>query len=578
MSRRPRRLSPALLVFAAFGAARADVVYLEGGGKIDGRIVEETDRAVVVKSAVGDVTVERRRVVRIERTADAAAALDARVAALATGDADGALQLAADAKAAGRFAQEGELLARAAEWAPSNPRVAERLRDWRRARREPERGAVEEQALVAVFRRPAELLRTAHWTIAHDRDRAVATGLGEAMEKTRREFFVVADRLGVDVEPPREAQCACACARFETWADAAGAPAAALGDVLGVYVHRTRRVLLYDTSTRPEVVRLVAAVGLARDEMRRRTAAAVESRVAMERWDLGHGPGVDAAPIVRAAEQLRDDDERAFAAFTGWIDDVRALGAWRIAGRADAGSSTGGVAETTARADEQASARAERAARIAVVEKAVDSLKDHVSLSAADLHGLTSAAAWLRDVADAQAKELAAWDAELEALRDSIARWCRAADLATACHEAGHQLAAATRLIVPGRAPRWIAEGFAGLFEVLEHQDGVLALPPATRIREVLAAWTDRPSRRMRALLADETFESDAALAYSESSCFLHMLATHRPAQFGRLLVQLREQGVAKDADVAVAAYERALGADVDELAAEFSAYLVRWK
>jgi hypothetical protein len=44
------------------------------------------------------------------------------------------------------------------------------------------------------------------------------------------------------------------------------------------------------------------------------------------------------------------------------------------------------------------------------------------------------------------------------------------------------------------------------------------------------------------------------------------------------LLVELREHGVEKDPAAAVAAYERALGADVDELAAEFAAYLARWK
>jgi hypothetical protein len=298
----------------------------------------------------------------------------------------------------------------------------------------------------------------------------------------------------------------------------------------------------------------------------------------MARWDAGRGDAVDVAPLVRAAARLRDNDERAFAAFVGWTDDVRSLRAWRIAGRDDGGSSTGGVAEMTARADEAEAARAERASRAAVVEKTVESLKDAAAPSASDLHALNVAAAWLRDVADAQAKELAAWNAELEARLDSIARRCRAADLATACHEAGHQLAAATRLIVPGRAPRWIAEGFAGMFEVLEHQDGVLALPPATRIREVLAAWTDDPSRRMRALLTDETFEADAALAYSESGRFVHMIATQRATQFGRLLVLLRDQGVAKDAAGRVAAYERTLGAGVDELAAEFVAYLARWK
>jgi hypothetical protein len=54
-----------LLVAAA---ARADVVHLVGGGKLEGEIAEETDKFVVVKAGGGKVSIARSQIESIERT------------------------------------------------------------------------------------------------------------------------------------------------------------------------------------------------------------------------------------------------------------------------------------------------------------------------------------------------------------------------------------------------------------------------------------------------------------------------------------------------------------------------------
>lgn len=101
----PNRLVLAILALAlaaAAPAARADVVYLEGGGKIRGEIIEETPTQVIVRTPVGSTHVIRRgEIARIERDRNPDQEFDARWKALPTGDANGFFELGKFAKAKG---------------------------------------------------------------------------------------------------------------------------------------------------------------------------------------------------------------------------------------------------------------------------------------------------------------------------------------------------------------------------------------------------------------------------------------------------------------------------------------------
>jgi hypothetical protein len=89
-----------LAVAGALGAstARADVLILKGGGRIEGEIVEQRPESVVVDVSAGRVTLPRARIERMVVGRSALAEFRARAGRLASGDVAGWLALAAWAR------------------------------------------------------------------------------------------------------------------------------------------------------------------------------------------------------------------------------------------------------------------------------------------------------------------------------------------------------------------------------------------------------------------------------------------------------------------------------------------------
>jgi hypothetical protein len=95
-----RHLAMALLLLPT--AATADEVFLKGGGRLVGEVVEETPTRVVLEIGAGRVTVPRSHVVRMTSSRSALEAFRDRAAALPRNDADGWFDL-------GLFARSAEL-------------------------------------------------------------------------------------------------------------------------------------------------------------------------------------------------------------------------------------------------------------------------------------------------------------------------------------------------------------------------------------------------------------------------------------------------------------------------------------
>lgn len=93
-----RLLMIAVTAALAPGVARADVVVLKGGGRIEGEIVEQRADSVVIDVSAGRVTLPRTRVERLVVGRSALAEFRARAARLASGDVAGWLALAAWAR------------------------------------------------------------------------------------------------------------------------------------------------------------------------------------------------------------------------------------------------------------------------------------------------------------------------------------------------------------------------------------------------------------------------------------------------------------------------------------------------
>jgi len=82
--------------------ANADVVHLKTGGRIEGVVVRETDSSLTIEMSMGQVSVPKSSVARVERAASALSEFRSRLAEIAPGDVHSLVDLA-------RFASERNL-------------------------------------------------------------------------------------------------------------------------------------------------------------------------------------------------------------------------------------------------------------------------------------------------------------------------------------------------------------------------------------------------------------------------------------------------------------------------------------
>ena len=104
-----KNISLRILLFALLigvpSATRADVVYIKGGGKLEGRIVDRTESSVEIDIGAGSLTLPMSKVDRIEEGRSPLDDYDDRAAKLAEDDRDGWLELARWASGMGLGAQ-----------------------------------------------------------------------------------------------------------------------------------------------------------------------------------------------------------------------------------------------------------------------------------------------------------------------------------------------------------------------------------------------------------------------------------------------------------------------------------------
>jgi hypothetical protein len=115
------KMSWLFLVLLLPVASRADEVYLKGGGKVSGRVVERTATSVAVDVGAGTVTVPADRVERIEERRSPLDDYHDRAGRLAAADTAGWLALGRWASDQGLSTQAREAYSRVLATAPDDP-------------------------------------------------------------------------------------------------------------------------------------------------------------------------------------------------------------------------------------------------------------------------------------------------------------------------------------------------------------------------------------------------------------------------------------------------------------------------
>jgi len=116
-----------LLLFLVSGSLLADVVYLKGGGKFTGRIVEQTEERMVIDIGDGVIGFSMERVEEISRGPSPLDEYDARASKLGPQDVNGWRSLAEWASMKGLSAQERAAYKKVLAVAPDDKEAREAL-------------------------------------------------------------------------------------------------------------------------------------------------------------------------------------------------------------------------------------------------------------------------------------------------------------------------------------------------------------------------------------------------------------------------------------------------------------------
>ena len=104
----------------------ADDVYLKGGGRVTGEIVERSDESVTVNIGSGTISVRKASIVRIEASVSPSQEYRQRAAAIPAGDAEAWRELARWATGNALATQAGQAWSRVVEMCRTTPRPTAR--------------------------------------------------------------------------------------------------------------------------------------------------------------------------------------------------------------------------------------------------------------------------------------------------------------------------------------------------------------------------------------------------------------------------------------------------------------------
>jgi len=193
--------------------------------------------------------------------------------------------------------------------------------------------------------------------------------------------------------------------------------------------------------------------------------------------------------------------------------------------------------------------------------------------AAADKRARLEALDSLGEQLEAERRALREAGQKLERYRDRLTSWWSSESVASALHEACHQISFRIGLS-RGEQPLWLNEGLATLFE---SSDPAAIVPEAVnshRLRDVRRAWGKGIGGDLPALLTGAAYMKGAnSAAYAESWALTHFLLMRHKEQFVRFLTCTPPDG-GSHAQRWTAAFRAAFGNDLAALEKEWHVYV----
>ncbi len=307
------------LVLALAAIATADVVHLKNGGRVEGRVTEDGD-TVRVELSTGTLTFPLKSVDRIERKETHEERLRKAVLELGPEDSERALELVAEADAAGLTSLANTILRDAAKSAPDDAVLSEAL-ERRRVLRDAlpdEEGSVER--LVSEFGKGATIVRTNHFIIVHDVSHQSARLRGDLLEMAWSKFHELAYVLQVEPKTIPSRREIMLFSDHDRWVRATGVSRDLLRGMSGLFVGKSGRVMLFDPSQSPQAreagEKLETEIAALEKTRREVDAHEEELDLLEERLDAMTERTVD---VLAKRQQLKQEIEAART----WVEEQR---------------------------------------------------------------------------------------------------------------------------------------------------------------------------------------------------------------------------------------------------------------
>lgn len=233
--------------------ARADVVHLARGGKLEGR-VEDLGESIKVVTKFGTLTFKKSEIKEIVVQPLPEEIYQGRLGALEPDDVEGHLELAEWCRQHHFNKEYADLLQEAVRIDPSHQRAAKLWYEYQKRRLKLPISEARAKKLLGELGAGFKIKRSSHYLICHNSDETFAHQRGYLFEKVYQVFYSYFESKGFELVPLRERLVAVLFDSHAGYLGYARARDARLEHMEGFYSGFDNRVVFYNLMNRPEYI------------------------------------------------------------------------------------------------------------------------------------------------------------------------------------------------------------------------------------------------------------------------------------------------------------------------------------
>jgi len=254
LKRHPRYIAASFLVLCLpFVGARADVVHLASGGRVEGK-VKDLGESIEVVTKFGTITLKKSQVKEIEFKPLPEEVYQERLNALGPDDLEGHLELAKWCRQHHLDKEYTELLQKAVRIDPDHQEAATLWYEYQKRHLKLPISDAKGRKLLEELGAGFKIKRSSHYLICYNTDQTFAQQRAYLFEKVYQAFYSYFESKGLKLVPLKERLVAVLFDSRDDYLNYARARDARLEHMEGFYSGLDNRVVFYNLMNRPEYV------------------------------------------------------------------------------------------------------------------------------------------------------------------------------------------------------------------------------------------------------------------------------------------------------------------------------------